>query len=302
MNTSLYSYVRHSIISQHKEGAVDSLNALPPIMREHKTVLQNTLYQLLGGHLSKRLLEVMACDIPAKDSPLRYHHCYHELDVVLNVLRFSGYFELNTERTCYDYAAEASKYDALLLLVAAMFHDYQHTQSKLPDIVNIANAISLFVPAIRSDVEVLYIDTLNTEEESVLLSHVMCWYKPDHIKDLADLSCDIIKLIEGTKYPYPVEESVPKLVETLRMCDVGTSLLPGWFDSIYGGLFFEQTACGKIGNSDHGFAKFCDNQVKFVASYPYNYELTNEHRVVWEHAYQNAVLVKTLVEEWISLQ
>lgn len=298
MTTSLYSHVRDGIKTKY---AAD-ISGIHPTKREDDSILINTIYHLFGGNLAERLLKVMAVDIPGKVSPLRYHHYHHELDVVNNVLRYSGYFSIDDGGRHYYITSVTQFYDAILLLVAAMFHDYQHTQSKLPDIVNIAKAVNLFVPVNLEDMELLFIDTLDYDKNNDLLSGLLYECSPAYIDDIVDISCDIITLIEGTKYPYPVDESVPVLVSTLRMCDTGTSLLPGWFDSIYGGLFYEWAACGKIGKTDHGFAKFCDNQVKFVTSFPYNYELSNELRAQWEKAYQNAVDVKTLVDEWISLQ
>lgn len=302
MKTSLQSYVRHNILIMTVEGYTPSLVNIPPTAKcKDFKLVKDSIYSCLGGSLAERLLNIMADDIPRTDAPLSYHHYFHALDVVSNVFEHSGFFQLEDDR----YKIAENSYDAILLLVAAMFHDYGHTQSGLPDLVNIAKAIKLFTPVLVGETEVLFIDTLGLKEKGnqrLLGDYLLSLEATDDDKDVNDIATDFINLIGGTQYPYVKTHDVGDLVTILRMCDTGTSLQPGWLDTIYGGLFYEMARAGKIGNTDHGFEKFCKNQVEFMAAYGLMYRVSEEHTKACSYAHDNAIIVYDLVKEWISLQ
>lgn len=302
MKTSLQSYVRHNILNTAREDNIPSLLSIPPTAKcKDFKLVKDSIYNCLGGSLSERLLNIMAADIPQAGAPLSYHHYFHALDVVSNVFEYSGFFELEDNR----YKIVENSYDAILLLVAAMFHDYGHTQSGLPDLVNIAKAINLFTPVILGETEVLFIDTLGLKEngnQRLLSNYILSLEDTDDDNDVNDIATDFINLIAGTQYPYVKTHDVGDLVAILRMCDTGTSLQPGWLDSIYGGLFYEMARAGKVGNTDHGFEKFCKNQVEFIAAYGLMYRISEEHTKACSYAHDNAIIVYDLVKEWISLQ
>jgi hypothetical protein len=105
----------------------------------------------------------------------QYHNFYHTLCVMKNAYMIAG-------------SEELSDTDERILCVAALFHDFDHSQGKEKDNVNVQTAISKF---------------LEYSQES----------QADNDK--------IVEIIKATEYPYVIEDSeLNKLQQIIRDADL----------------------------------------------------------------------------------
>lgn len=128
--------------------------------------------------------------LKAPNSNLPYHNVRHMLHVMWEAHDGALYEKLN-------------KQDTRNLLIAALFHDYDHSGRKGDDSINIQNAISNLKKYIHVD------DVKNIDE--------------------------ITKYIRCTQYPYTEEEFDNKYL-ILRDADQSQTFSPTWIQSILYGL------------------------------------------------------------------
>lgn len=112
-------------------------------------------------------------------------------------------------QACIYYKYELSERERRNLLIAAMFHDADHTGRKVPDIVNITRAV-------------------------VSLKKHCSFEDKSHFLDIADI-------IRESEYPYRIPSSQSRLtVQILRDADASQALSPTWFQHTIFGLAAER--------------------------------------------------------------
>lgn len=104
-----------------------------------------------------------------KSNNLPYHNFYHTLCVVDNVHAISTNEELLDE-------------EIRLLMLAALFHDFNHSGGKLPDSENVKNAIASFLE-----------HSSETEEDNNF----------------------VVEIIKATEYPYVIKEDELSLYQKI---------------------------------------------------------------------------------------
>ena len=144
-----------------------------------------------------------------------YHSFEHAANVFLSCVEAAEYHSIPEK-------------EKLNLLVAAIFHDFNHSAGKMPDNVNIENAL------------------LGVQE----------WMK-DRDDGLIDYE-QIKSLIEITEFPYVIESNSLNLPQQiLRDADMGSIFTDNWFQTIMLGL---------SGEIKIGLEAFIEQQKNFMSN------------------------------------
>jgi HD superfamily phosphodiesterase len=170
---------------------------------------------------------------PSSDAP------YHNNEHMITVYNF-----------CKDISDSIEHTDTLDLLVAALFHDFNHTMGKEKDNVNIQRAIEAF-----SD----YYDNS--------LTHT------DVNKNT------VINIIKITEYPYTIENSeLNTNQKIIRDADLLQGAVDNWYDFIVVGLSKEMNI--PIGHGlKEGLIKFRDN-IEYNFDYSKKVFMSNNDEVI----------------------
>lgn len=170
-----------------------------------------------------------------------YHNIRHVISVLQGVLDYISQYQ-------------ADPRTVRLLLLAAIFHDANHTLGAMPDRVNTALAVGTLQPT----------QYLGASIPNWLMHMGNYW--------LADIECskytdatgflsELMELILDTTFPYNDVCDPPYLVGVFRDIDRLTIHRIDWFDQIYSGLYLETAAPKGV-----TFVDFCKAQVNFLLS------------------------------------
>lgn len=180
------------------------------LAQAHKfgTLLANPAYAfdiLRFYGLDFALPYVQSCSSSKNLSALApYHSSFHERAMIASVYDASLYYKLSTRDTCH-------------LLLAAAFHDCNHSAGAKPDSQNINEAVMAFN------------DAINSYELFSLLTASELAIRPD----------EVIRLIRTTEYPY-VKPPTDLLEEIMRDADLSMIYLSGVMATeLFVGLYHE---------------------------------------------------------------
>jgi hypothetical protein len=180
------------------------------------------------------------------------HAPYHHLNHMLRVMSFCN---------------EGCKYHRLTgksrtnLLVAALFHDFNHTMGEKPDDANIQNAIQ----------------------------GVQLWYSSNPLNSTNINIERVIEIIKATQYPYVINQEDLTLEQSIiRDADLMVPLESDWVGNLIVGLSSEM----KIND----FKKMAEGQYKFysgvVMNSPWGIEVQNK---LWPLVFENLGTLRQLI-------
>lgn len=174
-----------------------------------------------------------------------YHNIRHAMSVAMGVLEFS--------KTTW-----LSQHELRVLMLAALFHDANHTLGLMCDDINVAMAIGVVNPKLYHGAMI----------PGFLESHGEDWLS-DIEANRYDAGTvflkDVLSLILESKFPYNDIDTPPRLVGVFRDIDRLTVYRPDWYVQIYTGLYMETAA-----SRDIEFTAFCKSQLTFLLSFaPY---------------------------------
>lgn len=150
-----------------------------------------------------------------------YHSFEHGANVFLHCVEAIEYHELPEK-------------EAKNLLIAALFHDFNHSAGEMTDDVNISNA------------------KMGVEE----------WAK-EETDGIIDVDL-IYSMIDATQFPYQVDSNALNLPQQiLRDADMGSIFTDNWFQTIMLGL---------SGEAGTGFEAFIEQQKNFMTNMKANTE------------------------------
>lgn len=151
-----------------------------------------------------------------------YHNNYHTACMIVNAFEAFQYYE---QEPVSGYL-EQQNYKARLykLLLACLYHDYDHTAGSMPDAINIMKATQ------------------------GLFSTHMGYY-------------DVAKIIAVTEFPF-IRQPETLEEKIIRDCDLMQMLEPDWFDQIFVGLYTELLNNPKF--ADLTPEKFVQMQIAFL--------------------------------------
>jgi hypothetical protein len=186
------------------------------------------------------------------DNNTSNHAPYHHLNHMLRVMSFCN---------------EGCKYHRLTgksrtnLLVAALFHDFDHTMGEKNDEANVQNAIQ----------------------------GVQIWYSSNPLNS-SNINIErVIEIIKATQYPYVIKQEDLTLEQSIiRDADLMMPLDSDWLDNLIIGLSTEM----KIND----FKKMAEGQYKFysgvVMNSPWGIEV---HDKLWPLVYENLGTLRQLI-------
>lgn len=178
-----------------------------------------------------------------------YHDAQHAMQVTIRViifLRAAGYIKtdlalfpsLETERkfTEQEYVDAHVPTEPYMpfdlvgqLVLAAMFHDLQHSCGQSMDVFNIARALSSLEPYLDGMLTDIGLDT------------------PQRLQAISEITT----LIKATQFPYnDCEPGENFSVDILRLADLLSVTQSDWLSTCYWGLINEQVNSGRVNHID----------------------------------------------------
>lgn len=182
---------------------------------------------------------------------LNYHTERHVISVLQGVLDYISQYQVDSRTV-------------RLLLLAAMFHDANHTLGVMSDRVNTALAVGALSP-------VQYMGSSIPRCVHHIANYWLADIETERYQEATLFLKDLLELILDTTFPYNdvAEPSYP--VGVFRDVDRLTIYRPDWYAQIYSGLYLEQAAPKQI-----PFVTFCAGQVNFLLSLQVYSLLDNE--------------------------
>lgn len=121
-----------------------------------------------------------------------YHNMRHTLGMMYHIIRI---YELSNDGSHEYYGFRLSQEDLYVLLVSALFHDYNHSAGRFADDVNVNNAINGLRACVTEILE------------------------PSDTRDMLLTRCE--RNIRATQYPYVISDDILDLHQRImRECDI----------------------------------------------------------------------------------
>lgn len=181
-----------------------------------------------------------------KSNSAPYHNLNHLMTVTLSVYRLMVYEELERDSMMKE------------MLLAAMFHDFNHSAGKLTDDLNVVEskkAIREFIEQEGLKVDIQFIDSI----------------------------------LDATQYPYIVEESELNIYQKIiRDADLMQLFESNWIHQCMYGLAQEM-------NKD--FEEFIQIQKKFLSNSKFNTDMGKQlHSMYWERLVAETELIEKILK------
>lgn len=200
---------------------------------------------------------------------LNYHTERHVISVLQGVLDYISQYHVDSRTV-------------RLLLLAAMFHDANHTLGVMSDRVNTALAVGALNP-------VQYLGSAIPRCVHHMANYWLADIETERYQEATQFLKDLLELILDTTFPYNDVTDPPYLVGVFRDIDRLTIYRPDWYDQIYSGLYLETAAPKGV-----TFVDFCKSQVNFLLSLQVYTLLDNERLTT---AIRNARHILTIAQE-----
>lgn len=203
-----------------------------------------------------------------------YHNMIHSLTTCLRTLNLS-----------YSLIPALPTIELQALVIAALYHDYNHSGGRLSEDVNIHRASGLFTPKIaKADAVFPFLKFIDRTD---LLCDISL-HKPTTskaTKDLIRFSELVRQAIMYTRFPYNENnfDNLPRIAEVLRDVDRLSVLDNTWWEQIYVGLYSEICDQQRLKSLPQEkrttFEQFCQQQVEFLSNFRYYSELGEREEV-----------------------
>lgn len=152
----------------------------------------NIFFKIINELKLDKYLSILIKKNKSNNAP--YHNMYHSLCVMKNVYNISKSIKLDKE-------------DIRKLCIAAIFHDFNHSQGKLKDDKNIKESIDNYFK---------------------------------YTKETKDVDYDVVNIIESTQYPYVIEDKDLNILQkVIRDADMMQMLEDNYIQQVLIGLATE---------------------------------------------------------------
>jgi len=168
-----------------------------------------------------------------------YHNIRHVISTLQGVVDYASLYQVDPRTV-------------RLLLLAAMFHDANHTLGDMSDRINTALAVGTLKP-------VQYLGAMIPECMHGIGNYWLADIGGERYGDATEFLSELMELILDTTFPYNDLCDPPHLVGVFRDIDRLTIYRPDWYDQIYSGLYLEQAAPKEV-----KFVNYCAAQVNFL--------------------------------------